>query len=79
MQGEARGQQGSKVSNSATGLFRGWLCLNCNLGLGNMQDNPLLMVSAIAYLTKCSQEEAERLRYLVDALVRDLPADTNGT
>jgi len=31
---------------------RGILCINCNLGLGNFQDDPELMQAAIAYVKK---------------------------
>jgi hypothetical protein len=33
-----------------TGKIRGLLCHNCNLGIGNLQDNPLLLQKAIEYL-----------------------------
>ena len=33
-----------------TGKVRGWLCDNCNRGLGLLQDNPKLLESAIEYL-----------------------------
>lgn len=33
-----------------TGKFRAWLCGNCNLGLGNFQDDPRLLEKAILYL-----------------------------
>ncbi len=38
--------------NHATGLFRGWLCHKCNLGLGNLGDNPERCKRAAEYLTK---------------------------
>ena len=31
---------------------RGVLCTNCNLGIGNLQDNPDIMKAAIAYIEK---------------------------
>ena len=31
---------------------RGILCANCNLGIGNLQDNPDIMRAAIAYVEK---------------------------
>lgn len=35
---------------------RGVLCINCNLGIGNLQDNPAIMQAAIAYVTKHKKE-----------------------
>ena len=34
----------------ATGVFRGWLCTNCNRGLGHFRDNPELLRKAASYL-----------------------------
>lgn len=36
----------------ATGKIRQLLCQNCNIGLGNFQDNPLLLEKAAKYLRK---------------------------
>lgn len=33
-----------------TGIVRGILCQKCNVGLGNFQDNPNLLLSAVKYL-----------------------------
>jgi len=33
-----------------TNTFRGWLCQNCNRGIGNFGDNPRLLLKAIDYL-----------------------------
>lgn len=33
-----------------TGDHRGWLCQNCNKGLGNFKDNPKLLEAALRYL-----------------------------
>lgn len=35
-----------------TGVFRGFLCGQCNKGLGLFRDNPAVLESAIAYLRK---------------------------
>lgn len=34
-----------------TGVVRGLLCRNCNLGLGNFNDDPAVMLKAISYIT----------------------------
>jgi len=34
----------------STGKFRGYLCNNCNVGLGMLQDCPVVLDKAIAYL-----------------------------
>lgn len=38
----------------ATGLCRGWLCGNCNRGLGLLRDSPELIRRATAYLDRAS-------------------------
>jgi hypothetical protein len=44
----------------ATGLSRGFLCLNCNTGLGQFKDKPELLVAAIEYLkTKIASRAKE--------------------
>ena len=37
-----------------TGIIRGMLCTNCNLGIGNLQDNISLLYKAIEYLKETS-------------------------
>jgi hypothetical protein len=42
-----------------TGIFRGWLCENCNKGLGHFKDNPELLLKAIVYLENSLAVERE--------------------
>ena len=35
-----------------TGIFRGWLCADCNLALGKLGDNKQGITKALAYLNK---------------------------
>lgn len=44
----------------ATGKFRGWLCDQCNTGLGNFRDNENRMRSAIDYLERKKREQSEK-------------------
>jgi hypothetical protein len=44
------------VHDHETGKFRGWLCCQCNLGLGMFGDSPAMLHEAAEYLarrTKC--------------------------
>jgi hypothetical protein len=34
----------------STGEFRGWLCFDCNTGLGKFKDSPALLQKAVDYL-----------------------------
>lgn len=36
----------------STGAFRGWLCSNCNTGLGRFKDSPELLEKAADYLRR---------------------------
>ena len=38
--------------NHSTGIIRGLLCSNCNVGIGLLQDSVKIMKSAIKYLNK---------------------------
>lgn len=35
-----------------TGAVRGLLCRGCNMGIGNLKDNPTLLLAAVGYLEK---------------------------
>lgn len=39
-----------------SGKFRGYLCMNCNLGLGKFMDDPEILANAIKYLRQSSVE-----------------------
>jgi hypothetical protein len=41
-----------------TGEFRGFLCSNCNLGLGKFKDDPEILLNAIAYLQGHKQKSS---------------------
>lgn len=47
---EASGRELSADHCHTTGVFRGLLCTQCNLGLGKFKDNKLLLENAIQYL-----------------------------
>lgn len=36
--------------NHITGKIRGLLCNNCNLGIGNLQENPFILIKTVEYL-----------------------------
>ena len=48
---ELKGKQMHYDHDHQTGYFRGWLCLQCNSGLGMFQDSPRLLTKAIHYLS----------------------------
>ena len=39
-----------------SGRFRGYLCMNCNLGLGKFMDDPEILANAIKYLSQSYAE-----------------------
>jgi Recombination endonuclease VII len=47
------GKRGLHVDHChLTGVFRGWLCSECNLGLGKFKDSSDLLVAAARYLRR---------------------------
>ena len=45
-----------------TRAFRGLLCTNCNLGLGNFKDDPTRLAGAITYLERVASKSFTRLQ-----------------
>jgi hypothetical protein len=45
-----------------TGVFRGWLCVQCNTGLGMFKENPELLARAICYLNRYDPAASERAK-----------------
>lgn len=41
----------------ASGVFRGWLCINCNHALGKFKDSEELLLKAIKYVSERSRED----------------------
>lgn len=44
--------------NHDTGLFRGWLCHSCNLGIGLLGDDLLGVTAAARYLRRAAKHDA---------------------
>jgi hypothetical protein len=43
-----------------TGKFRGWICHNCNLVLGKVKDNSIILRRMILYLEACRETDYEQ-------------------
>lgn len=43
-----------------TGIFRGWLCRSCNVGLGFLGDNIEGLEKAITYLRKANEQSSKK-------------------
>jgi hypothetical protein len=56
-------KHGTQLSNwfldhdHLSGKFRGYLCMNCNLGLGKFMDDPEILSQAISYLNDRSGKQ----------------------
>lgn len=51
--GPNTGKLGYRLDHDhATGQFRGWLCFECNIGLGMFRDNPAVLRRAAEYLER---------------------------
>ncbi len=51
--------------NHETGNFRGWLCRDCNLGLGRFKDNSAVLRRAALYLEVTAKEGTPLDTYLL--------------
>ena len=54
-----------------TGQFRGWLCNDCNNGLGKFNDDPNVLRRGLAYLTRNDEppvEVKDALRAMIETL-----------
>ena len=43
------------------GHFRGWICRECNLALGNVRDDPNRLLKLVAYLKRTARNPADQL------------------
>jgi site-specific DNA-cytosine methylase len=43
------------------GHFRGWICRECNLALGNVRDDPQRLLKLVAYLKRTARKPADQL------------------
>ena len=44
-----------------TGKFRGWLCKECNISVGNLGDNVLGLVRALTYINKTENKNIDEI------------------
>lgn len=60
--GRLPGRKGMHVDHDHTlGTFRGWLCSNCNTGLGKLGDNVEGLERAIQYLKRAKASNDDRV------------------
>ena len=50
------------------GMFRGWLCKECNISMGNLGDNIEGILRVIKYLNKTEGKTKEDLQHMIDDL-----------
>lgn len=53
---KSRVRQAMMDHDHETGMVRGLLCHQCNMGLGCLQDDPALMIKASMYVSKNAQQ-----------------------
>ena len=65
--GDAPGKQPLNLDHDhETGKFRGWLCVNCNTGLGKFGDNIAGLEKAIEYLSRASIDDDAAVSYTAE-------------
>jgi hypothetical protein len=52
-----------------TGLFRGWLCKECNISMGNLGDNISGMMRVIKYMNKTEKIDIDNLHKIMDDII----------
>ena len=50
------------------GLFRGWLCKECNISMGNLGDNIEGFIRAIKYLNRTEGKTIVEIKSMIDAI-----------
>ena len=61
-QPEASGKRLARDHDHVTGKFRGFLCSNCNLMLGNAKDDPYRLMDGASYLLRTASRPKRRRR-----------------
>lgn len=51
-----------------TGKFRGWLCKECNISLGNLGDSIEGLFKTVKYLNKTQQKSIDELHSMLDSV-----------
>lgn len=52
-----------------TGMFRGWLCKECNISMGNLGDNIEGMIRVIKYLNRTEKKKVEEILDLMQKIL----------
>jgi hypothetical protein len=53
------------------GIFRGWLCKECNISMGNLGDNIPGFIRAIKYLNRTEGLTVEEIKTMVDTIFQE--------
>jgi hypothetical protein len=51
------------------GVFRGWLCKECNISMGNLGDDILGFIRAIKYLNRTEGKTKEEIKQMIDEML----------